>query len=783
MHGSKWFGLLTRTVLLEIVSSAFLGTVLFTFVVFLERVRRLFEQLVRGSAPPEVVGSLFALLLPPALTFTIPVGVLVGTLIALSRMSADSEITAIRASGISSRILLVPVLAFGLMGTLLTGAASTWLTPMATRQFYRQLNRIAAAELTAEIQPRVFEEQFPNKIIYVGDMIPGNIVRWRNVFLADLTPPAERKNAGGEAGDTPSITIAQEAIATPDLEHNRIQLTLVNGSTHVSGKEYLQYYNTSFPAGDQVLDAGTRVELKPRTAFLSMDMGPLWKAAQTWPNPKERVEAQIELHQRLALPIACLLLALLAVPLGVSSRKGGKSGAFVLTVGIAFLYYMGLITLIGLARQGTLPPHIALWIPNALLLLIGLVSNSRLEKPGDHDLPGAIRGALFSWFGRIRGTLPQTGPSIGRGLPLGPGILDNYILSGFLFYFLLLLISFVAITHVYTFFELLSDILRNSIPMPLVARYLFFLTPKLIYDFTPVSVLVAVLVTFGILTRNNEVTAMKACGVSLYRLAVPVLIASSGLSLFLFGFDHYIVPDANRTQDAIRNQIKGKPVQTYLRPDRKWIFGEGSRIYYYKYFDPSENVMADANVYELDPKTFRLTRHISAERARWEPALQTWVFQNGWKREFRNSSESGFVSFKGTIATYPELNEPPTYFLKEVKQDKQMNFTELAAYIRELQQSGFDTIRLRVQYHKKFAVPLFAVIMALISVPFAFLSAHRGAMAGIGVSFGIGIAYLVISQLFEQVGNVNQLPATLAAWSPDAVFTLTGLYFLARMRT
>jgi lipopolysaccharide export LptBFGC system permease protein LptF len=121
--------------------------------------------------------------------------------------------------------------------------------------------------------------------------------------------------------------------------------------------------------------------------------------------------------------------------------------------------------------------------------------------------------------------------------------------------------------------------------------------------------------------------------------------------------------------------------------------------------------------------------------------------------------------------------------LKEVKQDKQMNFLELAAYIRELQQSGFDTIRLRVQYHKKFAVPLFAVIMALISVPFSFLAANRGAMAGIGVSFAIAIAYFAVSQLFEQVGNVNQLPATLAAWAPDAVFTLTGVYFIARMRT
>jgi lipopolysaccharide export LptBFGC system permease protein LptF len=192
--------------------------------------------------------------------------------------------------------------------------------------------------------------------------------------------------------------------------------------------------------------------------------------------------------------------------------------------------------------------------------------------------------------------------------------------------------------------------------------------------------------------------------------------------------------------------------------------------------------MFDVNVYELNPATFRLTRHISAERARWEPGLSTWIFQNGWEREFSDNKET-FNPFRGQTATFSELAEPPGYFLKEVKQDKQMNFLELGAYIRELQQSGFDTIRLQVQYHKKFSVPLFAVIMALISVPFAFISAHRGAMAGIGVSFGIAIAYWAVSQLFEQVGNVSQLPAGLAAWSPDLVFTLTGLYFFARMKT
>ena len=118
-----------------------------------------------------------------------------------------------------------------------------------------------------------------------------------------------------------------------------------------------------------------------------------------------------------------------------------------------------------------------------------------------------------------------------------------------------------------------------------------------------------------------------------------------------------------------------------------------------------------------------------------------------------------------------------------MQRGKQMNFEELDRYIAELNQRGFDTVQLRVQYHKKFSTPLFALIMALIGVPFAFRGGTRGAMAAVGLSFSIAIAYIAINQLFEQIGNLNQLPPALAAWAPDGLFALAGSYFAARMRS
>ncbi|MCP5115489.1 MAG: YjgP/YjgQ family permease, partial [bacterium] len=649
-----------------------LGTTLFVFVLFLQKLGRLFEILVRSSAPMSDVGYLFLLVVPPTLTFAVPVGVLVGVLLALNRMSTDGEIIAMRAAGLPTRRILYPVLTFALLAMSIASAATLWLTPLSIRETYRVLNKLLAEQLTAEIQPRVFEESFPNTVLYVQDVVSGQAVQWRNVFIADLRPPEERSSGGREYGEQPRITIATEAVATPDVARNRIQLSMIGGSTHDAGKESSEYWSSQFPTGEQVLTAKTpdREEAK---AFTSMDTGPLMSEA------RESVEARIELHQRLALPFACLLLALIGVPLGVSTRKSGRSAAFVLTVFVAFVYYMGLISLIGMAKQEKLPVELAVWTPNAVLAAIGLVLMSRLERTGGSDMLAGLRDLLGGAYRRVSGSLPRPPARVkGRGLiPVLPQIVDTYVVTSFLFYFGLLLVSFVAMTHVFTFFELLSDLIKNDIPMSRVLTYHLFLTPKLIYDSAPVSVLVAVLVTFGVLSKHNEVTAMKACGVSLYRLAAPVLMVSIVLSGSLFAFDHYYIPEANRIQDAIRNEIKGRPVQTYLRPDRKWIFGLGSRIYYYRHFDSDQNLMVGVNVYDLDETTFRLRRHISAEQARWEPTLETWIFQNGWTRELDGVYLTSYEDFSGQARVFPGLEESPSYFLKEVKQDQQMNFVEL----------------------------------------------------------------------------------------------------------
>ncbi len=770
--------MLFRYIFREIIPSALLGTMLATFVIFLQRSGPVFELLIRSSAQPAKVAYLFSLAFPALLPMTIPFGVLVGILIGLGRMSSDGEITAMRAAGIPSQKVILPVMTFALLAATAAGVCAVWLTPASLSEGIRVANRLISEQLTAEIQSGVFAEQFPNKILYVQNVKTGPVVQWQNLFIADLTPPEQRQSGMREKADGPMITVSREAIAVPDPKNNRIQLALKDGVTHEVDKDG-KGYDTEYQSADQVLPANPpdAQSAKDFTAMPTRELPWHSRYSPKW------LEARIELHRRLAFPFGCIALALVGIPLGVSSRKAGKSGGYVTAVFLAFFcYWLSFLALIGLARTQKIPVGLAAWTPNAVFAICGIILLARLERPGDRDLLGAIRRWIAGAYQHVDKKLAAPAPvSSGRRFALLPQLVDTYVLTQFLFYLVLLLASFVFMTQIFTFFDLLGDIVRNKISMATVVEYLFFLTPQLIYETMPMSVLVAVLVTFGVLTKHNEVTAFKASGISLYRLTTPVLAASLILSAGQFVFDYYYVPPANRRQDALRDKIKGRPVQTYLRADRKWIKGAGSRIYYYKYFDTTESIMFGVSVYELDAATFRLNREITAERAQWQPSLRKWIFQNCWSREILGSSKESRLHFDAT--TFPELDEPPDYFLKKVQLDSQMNFLDLDAYIKDLQQSGFDTVHLRVRLNKKFAVPLFALIMAMISAPFAFLVGNRGAMAGIGASIGVAVAYLAIGQLFEKIGNVNYLPAAIAAWSPNAIFSLAGMYLLLKMRS
>jgi LPS export ABC transporter permease LptG/LPS export ABC transporter permease LptF len=767
----------TRYILREVLSHALIGAAVFTFVIFLRDLERILELVVRASAPLPSVAELFFFTIPTALTITIPMGVLVGILIGLSRLAADSEVTAMRASGIGVATFVRIISIFVLAAWGLALVNNVYWAPRSAAALDRLQDKLKASQVSFEVQPRVFYEGFRNIVLYVQDATTtaGSAI-WRNVFLADITDPAN-----------PRIIVARQGMAVSEGPQN-VHLHLVYGQQHETDPKNPQQYSiTTFNATDIPIQMPpeNQGQPTPTTELSSHDL--LLRAAKT-KDPGQSRSYMIEFHRRLALPTACLVLALVGIPLGLSSKKGGKSTGVVLTIGLVFVYYFISLFGVSLARQGRLSPAIGVWLANILFLVGGLALLWRVDK-----MPIEI-GSARGWWQRLRqGALARKQALLGSRAAERPYsrkrmfsarfplLLDDYILREFATYLVMILATFLILVLVFTFFELLGDILRNKIPLSIVGEYLLNVAPYLIYKTMPMSMLLAVLVTLGLMQKANELTAMKASGISIYRIVVPILLTGVLLASGLFFFDQFYLPAANRRQDALRNIIKGKPAQTYLRPDRRWIVGQHDTIYYYQFFDSDRDQFARITAYEFEPHSFQITRRVYAARAHWEDSLNKWIYETGWQRAFHGPAIQSYRKFD--VATFADLNEPPSYFKKEVKQSSEMSYDELTRYIHDLEQSGFDVVRLKVQLQEKFAFPLITFVMAILAIPFALTTARRGALTGVAVAVGIAVAYTVVASLFEAMGNLSQLPPMLAAWSPDLIFALVGGYLVLKVPT
>jgi LPS export ABC transporter permease LptG/LPS export ABC transporter permease LptF len=806
--------ILTRYILGEISSHSLIGCALFTFILLMKPLEQILDMVVRNSSSFEVVLEVFLFTLPNIFLVSIPMAVLVGVLLGLSRLAADSEITAMRASGLGVWYFVRVAAIVAVLGTVAGLVNALYVIPRANQGILDTQRALESSQASFEIQPRVFYEEFKNAVIYVQNVRAGTgVSNWQRVFMADVSDPA-----------SPHITTAESATVAPGSgegsskeagkDNSGLLIRLRNVTDHETVVNQPGQYNIStFAQTDRplVFSPQSDVQLgRMDTPLYALGNRELLNLSHG-PEGKRYL---IEFHRRIAFPAACLVLMLIGVPLGTAARRGGKSSGFVLTILLVVAYYLLSNFGIAWAKQGRLPAIVGVWLANVIFAAAGLFLLSQLATGG------SALNAIGAWFARKPKAETQTAPEAGveivevvkddgwqaalkaryrrryrpdlaktlhrfkpRGFPL---ILDEYVLREFMKMFLMILAGLIIITLVFTSFDLIGDILRNRVPLSTVGAYLVNLTPSMLYQITPVSVLIAALVTFSLLQRSSELVAMKATGISIYRLVIPVFVIAAILACGLFAFDQYYLPQANRKQEALRNIIKGRPAQTTLNPDQKWIFGqqrpgEPGRIFYYQFFDPDQNAFANLSLFEFDPKSFGLTRRIVAARAVWDPEAHAWSFENGWVRSMQGANETGFREFQR--ASFPEVHEEPGYFKKEALQSQEMNFGQLEHYIGDLQQSGFDTVRLRVQLYHKIAYPLVTIVMAVLAIPFAVSMGKRGSLTGVAAAIGIVLVYWVVLGLFDAMGSANILPAAIAAWSPDVLFGLTGGYMLLRTPT
>ena len=380
--------ILTRYILREVTSHALLGGALFTFVLFIRDLGRILELVVRDSASLTDVLRIFAYMLPNALAYTIPMAVLVGILLGLSRLASDSEITAMRASGMGAldfvRIVsIVSAVAFGL-GLF----NSLYLGPRSSAALLSLTDSLKSSQASFEVQPRVFYEDFHNYVLYIQDVRPAaGAAVWHHVFLADLTQPA-----------TPHITAADQAVVV-NGDDQTIRLHLINGGQHQTSPTNPNQYNIStFTSTDLPIQTGAPEDAhlgRVDTPILALPLGELWRLGNSpnseIPGHPARIY-RIEFNKRFSYPFACLVLMLVGVPLGLSSKRGGKSTGFVLTIMLVFVYYFLSSVGVAFAKTGKLSPFLGVWGANLIFAAAGALLLYQMSR-------GGIALSLFSSIG------------------------------------------------------------------------------------------------------------------------------------------------------------------------------------------------------------------------------------------------------------------------------------------------------------------------------------------------------------------------------------------------
>jgi LPS export ABC transporter permease LptG len=772
--------ILDRYLVRETVLPALIGLLVLTFVLEIPPILREGEQLIAKGVELSTVAHVLLTLLPQALGLTIPMAVLLGLLIAFGRLSADREFVALQACGISLTRLLRPVGLIAIVGTAATTYEMIVALPNANQEFF---------------------EEFPERIVYVRDAVPGG--GWRDVFLADST----------HANQT-DVYFAKEGRLVVDRDKQTVQLQLTDGTRHTINLDKPdEYQGTAFGRIVLTVDPGAVFPRPPAKgvpektiAELRADIARL--TAEGLPSYSERFMIQF----KFALPIACLVLALIALALGASNRKDGKLASFVIGVLVIFAYYVLLYGARALANSGKIAAGLAPWVPNLVLGPAGIVLMMLRVRAADQPIRVSIPTFVTTFIAFFRPTAAEpAGEGGARALAEDrtapgrrvlvvvrvphlrlprPNLLDLYIARQYLQVFFLGILSLLGVFYISTFIDLADKLFRGTATTGLLLRYFFYATPQFAYYVIPMSALVAALVTIGVMTKNSELVVMKACGISLYRAAVPVLLFSIAASAVLFGLQERVLAYSNREADRLNAIIRRYPVHTFSLANRRWMVGTNGDIYHYEFFDPRANRFARFSTYHVDPNAWRLASLTYANEVRRAAVANggsggtAWLASQGWTRDFGAVRAGGEAPVRYASFVQRQLPlEAPDYFKAEDVESEHMTYNQLRGYVSQLRTSGFDAAPQMVELQRKVAFPLVTLVMTLIAVPFAVTTGRRGALYGIGIGIVLAIVYWITLSVFAAMGAGGLIAPILAAWAPNILFSAAAVYLILTVRT
>jgi len=766
--------IIDRYVIREVLLPFFIALLVFTFILIIPFLIQYAEAFIAKGVPTTVVLKVMATLLPQALALSIPASLLIGLLIAFGRLSADREFVAMQACGVSVLRLLRPVGVVAFAGWLATSYVMLQALPDANQTFREITYSVVAASAEGEVKPRVFFDKFPDLVVYVRDIPPTG--GWDDVFISDNRP-----------GQQPAIYVVRHGRVVLNARERTIEMVLDDGTRQVANADGTYQV---FKFAHQVLNVNPESVFPrngPQKGDPEMTIAELKQREAEFEKLGQSTHNEImAIHRKFAIPVACLVFGIIGLALGATNRRDGKLGSFVYGLAVIFAYYIPLNLGPALAKGHVMAPWLAVWMPNIILAAIGIGLFHWRSRAADQE----IRVATPAWLKRepreakstSRQALSVREHGLLHRLPRLT-ILDWYVTATYGRVFLLCVFGLLALFYISTFIDLTDKLAKGTATWALIAAYFWHLLPQYTYYVLPMAVLLGSLVTIGVLTKNSELIVMKACGISLYRIALPILGGALMAGAVLFALEQTTLGPSNQKADRLRSIMNGVPPQTLDMLQRQWVVGSRGAIYHYNYFDPGANTLMGLEVFEFSDGMKTLVKRSYANRAVYMPTPghpDQWDAYNAWIRELLPSGDT--LRFATREKTDFRLEEP-SYFGTRQPEPEFMSYSQLREYIQHLKISGFDVIAQQVALERKVSFPFVTLIMTLIAVPFAVTTGRHGAMYGIGVGIVLAISYWVAFSVFAALGTGGVMTPLLAAWAPNMLFGAGAAYLLLTVRT
>jgi LPS export ABC transporter permease LptG/LPS export ABC transporter permease LptF len=771
-----------RYVIREILPPTLIALLIFTFLLVLPPVMDYLENLLAKGVSFGTAARILWLLVPQALGLTIPMALLVGILIGLGRLSGDRESVALMACGVSPYRLLRPLGLLAIVAALATGYVMIVAIPGANQTFREITFGVVAERVETEIRPRVFFQDFPGWVLYARDEPDPGHPGWKKVLVANTS-------ATGDA----TVYLAERGHLVVDRDQRTVDLVLINGTSYrtaVAGEtDYIRF------TGETVLG------LNPEAVFPRAQIGPGIReksiAALQEDAAAKRAEGQsphneiITIQQKFSIPVACLVFALIGLALGMSVARDGKLAGFVIGILVIFAYYIVMFLAESLTKGFYLNMYLSRWVPNIVLGAFGVAALVWRARSTGGRLPFAERltrlaGALTAVLSRQGSTTAAPGETRRAQTPVvvvrlprlrlpGPSLLDRYISRTYIRIAALSFLALLGLFYISTFLDKSDKVFKGEATMMEVVTLLVYSTPKFVYFIIPIAALLSVLVTFGLLARSSELTVMKACGISLYRASLSVVVLSLVFSAVIFGMEHRLLALANRQAEIVDSKIRGRTPRVFDAVNRQWVVGRTGAIYHFSYFDPERQELARLRIYEPRDDSVGLLRATTADRARYEGA---WLGHNVRVGQFASGPPAWTAFAERQIPL-----EPPDYFENEQPVAEMMTVAELRRYVDELSASGLNVVHLAVELQHKLAFPFVTLVMTLLAIPFGVSTGRRGALYAIGLGIVLALSYWIVTSLFVALGKSGLLAPVLAAWTPNIIVLGAAIYVFLTVRT